>query len=245
MAHPPSFSIGTQARLIGLGLTKPRGDILWDGVVRGTGVVALLAIVATVLLPRIAPLIGFLIVTVWVNGPIGMVLPATYEPILMAFGRVYPPLLVGTVGIAGTIYVEYLNYRLYAGVLGSKRLEGVKGGAAVQRVTAWFKKAPFLTVWLCSWSPLPYWSVRILSPLAGYPVSRHLLATFVGRFPRLVFFAALGVYWNVDLGILFALSGVAVLAAIAVTLGLNKSGKLIGRKKDQPIHGVEPVREAA
>jgi uncharacterized membrane protein YdjX (TVP38/TMEM64 family) len=130
-------------------------------------------------------------------------------------------------------------------VLGSRRLESVKGGAAVQRVTAWFKKAPFLTVWLCSWSPLPYWSVRILSPLAGYPVSRHLLATFIGRFPRLVFFAALGVYWNVDLGILFALSGVAVLVAVAIAFGLNKSGNLIGRNKGLTIHGAEPVREAS
>ena len=69
MTHPPSLGFGIWARSIGLGLTKPRGDLLWDGVVRGTGVVALLAIVGTVLLPRIAPLIGFLIVTVWVNGP--------------------------------------------------------------------------------------------------------------------------------------------------------------------------------
>ena len=47
-------------------------------------------------------------------------------------------------------------------------------------------------MWICSWSPLPYWSVRILAPLAGYSVRRYLLATFLGRFPRFWFFAALG-----------------------------------------------------
>jgi len=47
-------------------------------------------------------------------------------------------------------------------------------------------------VWLCSWSPLPYWSVRILAPLARYSMARYLLATFLARFPRFWFFASLG-----------------------------------------------------
>ncbi len=245
MANPVAFSIKTQARLIGLGLTKPRGDLLWDGVVRGTGVVALLAIVGTAVLPQLTPLIGFFIVTVWVNSPIGMVLPAMYEPVLMLFGRLYHPLLIGLLGTVGTVYVEYLNYQVHGRVLAMRRLQGLREKKRVRRVQGWFERAPFCTILLCSASPLPYWLVRILSPLAGYPVSRHLVATFVGRLPRLTFFAALGAYFHVDLRWLFGISGVAVLAAIAITLGLNKSGKLIGRKKDQPIHGVEQVREAA
>ena len=132
------------------------------------------------------------VVTIWVNGPLGVFLPATYEPILMLFGRLYPPVLVGVVGIAGTLYIEFLNYYLYRRVLDSNLLRGLRESVVVRRVVPLFRRAPFFTVWLCSWSPLPYWAVRVLGPLAEYPVRRYLLATFLGRFPRLWFFAALG-----------------------------------------------------
>jgi hypothetical protein len=99
-------------------------------------------------------------------------------------------------------------------------------------------RAPFFTVWLCSWSPLPYWLVRILSPMAGYPVRKHLWATFLGRFPRLWFFAALGLYWGIDLRVVFALSGVAILGAVGMAL---KGGRAAGRSGGQGGMAVEAV----
>ncbi len=216
-------------------LTQSRGDVTWDGVIRGTGIVSLAGILTTIALPAMAPLVGFLVVTVWVNGPIGIFLPATYEPILMAFGRVHPPLLIGVLGIAGTLYVEYLNYRLYQAMLRSKVLRGLSNGRMAQRITALFNRAPFFTVWLCSWSPLPYWLVRVLSPMAGYPVRRHLFATFLGRFPRLWFFAALGLYWQVDLTALFGLSGIAILVAIAMAWRGGQAVRRTGGQADRAV----------
>lgn len=202
--------------------------MIWTGIVRGTGVVSLAGIVAAMVFPSAGPLVAFFVVTVWVNGPIGMFLPATYEPILMAFGRVHPPLFIGLLGIGGTLYVEYLNYQLFHAMLRSSVLSGWSTGRTAQRITVLFNRAPFFTVWLCSWSPLPYWSVRILSPMAGYPVQRHLLATFLGRFPRLWFFAALGLYWRIDLRVVFGLSGIAILGAVAMawrgSLAVRRSG---------------------
>ena len=174
-------------------LTRSRGNMAWNGVVRGSLVLAIVGIAVIALGSEEAGgLVGFTIVTIWVNGPIGMFLPATYEPILMLFGRAYPPVLVGAVGIAGTLYIEFLNYHLYRRVLRAKRLAALRESIVVRRIVPLFRRAPFFTVWLCSWSPLPYWSVRILGPLAEYPVHRYLLATLLGRFPRLWFFAALG-----------------------------------------------------
>ena len=245
MTHPSSFSLGTQARLIGLCLTKPRGDILWDGLVRGTGAVALLAIVVTALLPKLTPLIGFLVVTVWVNSPIGMVLPAMYEPVLILFGRVYHPLLIGLLGTVGTVYVEYFNYHVHGRVLAMKRLQGLRQKKLVRRVQGWFERAPFATILLCSASPLPYWLVRILSPMAGYPVTRHLLATFIGRLPRLTFFAAIGAYFRVDMRLLFTLSGVAVLVAVTMVFGFKKFRRLADHESGQSSYTVEPVSDMA
>ena len=175
-------------------LVRRRGTPQWDAVVRGTGVVGLLALYPTVRWPWNAGLVGFLCVTIFVNGPLAPLLPATYEPVLMVTGRVYPPLLVALVGIAGTLYIEFLNYHLYRLALLHPRLESARNSKLVRKTLALFNKSPFFCVWLCAWSPLPYWVVRFLAPVAGYPVGRYLFATFLGRAPRLWFFAALGLF---------------------------------------------------
>jgi hypothetical protein len=194
------------------------GNPIWDGVLRLTGFIALAAIPLTLLVPKAGGVVGFAIVTVWVNGPISPILPSTYEPILMLMGRLYAPPLVAVVGVAGTIYVEYLNYHLYKRVLQLDALERMQKSRLVERVLQYFSKAPFFTVWVCSWSPLPYWTVRFISPMAGYEVSRHLFATFCGRFPRLWFFAALGVWWNVSVGVLVMISVGSIGLALVVYL---------------------------
>lgn len=196
MSDPPHSGAAWPRRLRRF-LTRPRGNRTWDGVVRGTGVVAALGIPLVLLVPGTAAMTGFVLVTVWVNGPISPVLPATYEPILMLFGRVYDPVLVAAFGTAGTLYVEWLNYQLYGTVLTLDAASAFRESRLVTRVVELFERKPFLAVWLCSWSVLPYWPVRVLSPMAGYPEKDHLLATLLGRFPRLWFFAALGLWWEV------------------------------------------------
>lgn len=220
-------------------LTRPRGNRTWDGVVRGTGLVGLLAIPLVGLRPETGPLTGFLLVTIWVNGPIAPFLPATYEPILMIFGRLYPPVLVGAVGIVGTIYVEFLNYHLYRKVLELDAAEGLREHRTTRKVVELFDRMPFFTVWLCSWSILPYWAVRFLSPLAGYPVGKQLLATFLGRFPRLWFFAALGTWWDIDTRWLIW----ATVAGIVLGLGIWLYRRLRGERGARPASG--PVRAAS
>lgn len=208
-------------------LEQRHGDAVWDGIVRGTGATALLAIPVVFLRPASGPLVAFVLVTIWVNGPIAPFLPAAYEPILMAYGRLYPPLLIGFLGILGTIYVEYLNYRLYSRMLRANALTRLRESRVVRKLGSLFERAPFFTVWLCSWSPLPYWSVRFLSPLTRFPVSRHLLATFLGRFPRLWFFAALGVWWQVDLRWLAGVALGSIAIAVIVWKMRNKRNPLV------------------
>lgn len=195
---------------------RRHGNLVWDGIVRGSGVLGLAAIPAVLSLPEAGPLVGFVLVTIWVNGPIAPLLPATYEPILMLYGRLYSPVVVGLLGIGGTIYVEHLNYHLYRKMFDSRILARPRDSRWLAWVVRKFNRSPFFTIWLCSWSPLPYWAVRFLSPLARYPVGRHLWATFLGRFPRLVFFAALGTWWQVEIGWLLWITGASIAVAVAV-----------------------------
>ncbi len=206
------------------------GNTVWDGVLRGSGITVLLGIAILKYMPAAGPLVGFVLVTIWINGPVAFLFPAVYEPILMLFGRMYPPLLIGCLGTCGTLYVEYLNYHLYRRVLHAEALAPFRSRRLVRYVTALFRKMPFFTVWLCSLL-LPYWPVRIVSPLAGYAVRRHLSATLLGRFPRLWFFAALGASLQVDprvlLGISVSLAGSALMLilfrrAMLAAVGRNR-----------------------
>jgi uncharacterized membrane protein YdjX (TVP38/TMEM64 family) len=168
------------------------GSPVWDVLLRTTGVIGLCAIPLAIWLPPVAEVAGFLITTIWVNGPLGIFFPATYEPILMILGRLYPALGVAAIGTAGIVYIEAINYVLYRKMFAWKGADRVRESRMVTWSIRQFRRAPFLTVWLCGWSPLPYWVVRFLAPMVGYPLRPYLVATALGRFPRLWFFATLG-----------------------------------------------------
>lgn len=193
-------------------LSRRRGTHEWDVVLRATGVLALLAIYPATRWPSVAGLIGFLCLTLFVSGPISVVLPAAFEPMLMVAGRLYPPLLVALVAVAGNLYMDYINYHVYGAALQHPRLERARNSRVVQRLLVLFQRRPFFAVWLCAWSPIPYWVVAALAPLSRYPMKKFLLATFLGRGPRVWFFAALGLVVPVATRTLV----IYVIAAIAV-----------------------------
>ncbi len=206
------------------------GNTVWDGVLWGSGITGLLGIAMLNYMPAAAPLVGFVLATIWINGPIAFLFPAVYEPILMLFGQMYPPLLIGCLGTCGTLYVEYLNYHLYRRVLHADALAPFRSRRLVRYVTVLFRKMPFFTVWLCSLL-LPYWPVRILSPLAGYAVGRHLTATLLGRFPRLWFFAALGASLHVDPRVLLGISAAVAGSALMLILFRRTMLAAVGRNR--------------
>jgi len=193
-------------------LTRRRGTREWDVLLRATGVLALLAIYPATRWPSVAGLIGFLCLTLFVSGPISVVLPAAFEPMLMVAGRLYPPLVVALVAVAGNLYMDYINYHVYGAALRHPRLERARNSRVVQRLLVLFQQRPFFAVWLCAWSPIPYWVVAALAPLSRYSMKKFLLATFLGRGPRVWFFAALGLVVPVATQTLV----IYVVAAIAV-----------------------------
>jgi ribonucleoside-triphosphate reductase len=195
-------------------LTRPFGTPLWDGIVRGSGAIALLAIPVVLLVPRAAPLAAFALVTIWVHGPMSPFLPAAYEPTLMAFGRLYPPLLIGVVGTLANLYVEFLDYHLFRAMAALGPYRRFQAHPMFARAVRWFDRAPFATTWLFGWSPLPDWMVRMIAPAAGYPVGRYLLALGLGRLPRFWFFAALGAHLRIPGVILFGLAGASAVLTL-------------------------------
>ena len=199
-------------------LTRPRGSVVATWLLRGTGAIGLAGLVLVLVLPATAPLVGLCIVSLWLNGPLSMFFPTTLEPIVMLFGRVYEPLLVAAAATAGNMYVEFLNYHLYRRLLGLERLRSLRDSRVVRLSVRLFRRMPFFTTWLCAWSILPYWTVRFIAPITDYPLRRYMMATLLGRFPKMWLFAALGVWLGLGADVLLFVTGGVILIAVAATL---------------------------
>jgi membrane protein YqaA with SNARE-associated domain len=216
VAQPIAPVARTKAGGWGTVFTRRRGTTEWSMVVRGSGIFALLTLPVVLYVPGAAGLTVFIMLTIWVNGPLSPVLPATYEPILIIFGQMYTALLIAGLGTVATLFIEYINYRLHQRLLGTTAMKNIAEGVAARRVVTLFARRPAFTVWLCAWSPLPYWPVRVLSPLAGLPLRTHLAATLLGRFPRLWFVAAVGTRLHLSTTALVAITtGSIALAGLA------------------------------
>ena len=196
--------------------TRSLGTPQWDAVLRGTGIVSLLAIYPAMQWPEVGALAAYLCITIFVNGPLAPLLPAAYEPIQIIMGRVYSPLLVALIGVGGTCYIEFINYYLYRWAISAPRLERVRNSRLVRVTVAVFRTSPFLSVFLCALTPLPYWAVRFLAPLSGYPVRPYLVATFLGRAPRYYVLALFGELLPVSTLALAAITVVMIGIAVAI-----------------------------
>src|SRR5256886_2591224 len=96
-----------------------------------------------------------------------------------------------------------------------------------------FQRSPFFAVWLCAWSPIPYWIVSVLAPISRYPMRKYLFATFLGRAPRVWFFATLGLVIPVSTQVLATCAIAAVVTGLVVALhrgprALLRSGLVAG-----------------
>jgi uncharacterized membrane protein YdjX (TVP38/TMEM64 family) len=214
----PTASIAPVARPW---LFRPVAPVAWDMLLWTSGGVALAGIALVTLVPQASELAVFFALTLLTNGPYSMFLPVAHEPILMVFARVYPPLLVAALGTVGATMVEAVNFRLYGALLHSDLLGQVRSSRWSRRVVEWFGVRPFLTVFICALTPIPFWIARACAALGRYPIHRHLLATAAGRMPRLWFYAAIATVAPISSGTLL-LVGTAATVALGTLIVLNR-----------------------
>jgi uncharacterized membrane protein YdjX (TVP38/TMEM64 family) len=168
---------------------------------------------------------AFALIAAWCHGPASPFLPVAFEPVLLVYGRIYPPLVVAVVGTAASIVAEAVNYLGYGYLLRSRRLRRIQQVSS--RVTTWFARHPFLTCVLAASTPIPDWSVRILGALARYPARRYLLAFAIGRVPKFWVIATVGQVLQINPWALAA----AVLALLVVAYAGVAFRRLGGRVK--------------
>ena len=209
-------------RSLAIAMVRHRGSRTDDLILRTVGALALLGILGSLLDPTFASLTPFVLYSVWTNGPYSPLLPAGYEPVLLLYGRLFPPLLIGALGTLATLFSEWVNYHLYGYARDTRAVRNLTGGRAAQRITRLFERRPFVAIVICAIGVAPYWVARCLSVMSRYPIGRHLAATALGRFPRLWAIAALGMT--------LALPGWLLLAAVLFSLALAICLWLLGRR---------------
>ena len=151
--------------------------------------------------------------TVWTNVLAGSVI---------AGGDRHPDqiamIMMALVAVAGNLYMDYVNYHVYGAVMRLPRLDQARNSWVVRKTLALFQRSPFFAVWLCAWSPIPYWIVSIMAPLSRYSMRKYLFATFLGRAPRVWFFATLGLVIPVSTQVLATFAVAAVVTGVVVAL---------------------------
>lgn len=205
-------------------LVKPRGDKRWDIFIRGTAVAALALIPIAIMFPDYAALVWLAVVGLPANGPLGPVLPTAFEPLMMEAVKYHPPIQVALVSLGVYMYMEYLNLHIYRWILSFKKLEKLRSNKYTQKAVHYFSKKPFVTTMVVASLPLPFWVVRCLAILRNYSVRRYMLATLIGRFPRLYVYAWVGEKLMLPR---FVLVGIAVGGALALVIARLIKGKKV------------------
>ena len=173
-------------------LVKPRGDRRWDVFLRATGLVALLGVPVLVLFPNSATLVWLAVLSLPANSPLSPLLPTAFEPLIMEAAKWESVVSVTLVATAAYMYMEYVNWYVYAWVLGWDRLARLQSRPSVRWGIRLFGRSPFWMVVVFAFTPLPFFVARALAILYRYPLPKFLLATLLGRAPRFLIYAWFG-----------------------------------------------------
>jgi membrane protein YqaA with SNARE-associated domain len=213
-------------------LVRPRGDRRWDVFLRATAFVGLLGIPTLVLFPDSVPLVWLAVLSLPANSPLSPLLPTFFEPLIIDAAKWSSVWAVTLVACAGYMYMEYLNWHVYAWVLNWDRLADFRARRSVRWGVQLFARSPFWMVVIFAFTPLPFWAGRSLAILHRYPLGRFMLATAVGRVPRWLFYAWFGSRMNIPVWILV---GVIVIPAAFVIGGrLLRGQSLLAEVGDAP-----------
>ena len=208
-------------------LLAPRGDRRWDLFIRATALVALLGIPTVVLFPRLVPLVWLAVISIPTNSPFSPLLPTAFEPVIMEAAKYEKALWVTLVALGAYMYMEYLNWHVYTWALDWHRFAALRERRWVRRSVEYFARAPFTTVVVFAFTPLPFWVARLLAILYRYPLGRFLTATAVGRLPRLYLYAWLGELLKVPTVLLVAV--IVGGAAVVVAGRLSRGERILDR----------------
>lgn len=153
-----------------------------------------------------------------------------HEPVLLFFSKFYGPLTIALISIAGTALTEVINYSVFKYVADLKFLRKMLQSRGIQKLVVWFKKAPFLSLWVAGITPIPFYPFRFLVVLARYPLWKYVLAVITSRLPRFYILGLAGAAIKLSDTLLVLLMVALLSVGVAPILG-----KLLKSRKKSPV----------
>jgi uncharacterized membrane protein YdjX (TVP38/TMEM64 family) len=136
-----------------------------------------------------------------------------HEPVLLYFGKFYPPLTVAFVSIIGTVMTEAINYSAFKFMTDSSFFKKIHHSKLATKLVGLFNKAPFVALLVAGLTPVPFYPFRFLVVLARYPLVKYLLAVFLSRTPRFFILALAGHMIKIPDYLLIVIFIILILAA--------------------------------
>jgi len=161
----------------------------WQAFCVGLGACGALGLALMILAPD---LLGIFLCALYAI-PSNSVFPIPHEPGVLFFAKSYDPVWIAAATTYGSVVMSFADYAMIESVLRRSRLaRQTRDSRLLQWGVRWMKRWPFGVVVVFSLVPLPISLVRVLAPVAGYPIGRYIAAQIVGRFPRFLVLAMIG-----------------------------------------------------
>ena len=155
-------------------------------------ILAVPAAISTLLVWRYLPDWWPLSFYFWYSIPGNSFMLLPHEPAVVAAGTLYHPGLVAIVGGLATIPASAFDYQLFRRAFQLGFMTQAKESRISLTAQRMFNVQPWWTTVFFAFSPIPFYPIRLVAPLAGYPATRYVAAVFVGRVPRYYLLAWFG-----------------------------------------------------
>jgi len=137
-----------------------------------------------------------------------------HEPIVIWYGAHYGIWLTAVLATAGTVVAAWVDHRAFVPLIGRVAHTPFFAEGSVGWLRARFSRAPFAVLAVSGVAPLPAFPFKAMAFAERYPRGRYVAAVAVGRFPRYVLLAWLGVVVTIPTWVLVALFAVMLLPSL-------------------------------
>ena len=113
-----------------------------------------------------------------------------HEPAVIWYAPRLGVWVTALVATAGTLTAAWVDHRLFVPLV--ERWAARRGSPTPDRVARAFARSPFAILALSGLTPLPFFPFKALAFTVRYPLGSYLAAVGVGRLPRYLLLAWLG-----------------------------------------------------
>ena len=197
--------------------------------------------VAALLLAAPGEYLGVVLMGLYTVPSHSFVSPFAHEPVLLYFARDHGAWALAAASTWGALVAALIDYRFARPLLHHPRVRPRYENAKLYRRSIhWFGKAPFFTLVVAGFTPIPFYPFKFLALAGHYPLGRYMLALAVGRTPRYGSLAYLGYVLQPPTWVLAVF--MAVLLGLAVRQIARERSRSIAEERTPHIEA-PPVAE--